>query len=146
MKGKVIIGIDVSKLSLDYVAVEPSITIPMLKKHHVLSIDNDVESIHTLLASHRVGEAFFVLEPTGTYSDKLQCLLIEHGHDFSLVNPRQSHYFCEFLGISTKHDAQAARTLAYMGATQNLAVFKAPSEQAKQRKTLLSALNGLQKT
>lgn len=146
MKGKLIIGIDVSKSTLDYVEVKPRISLSELTGCPVSQIKNDIESIMLFLSNYAVDKSFFVLEPTGSYSDKLQSILVEHGYAFALVNPRQSSHFCKFLGITSKHDVQAARTLAYMGATQHLPPYQRPRNQTKQRKKLLSAINGLLKT
>jgi transposase len=145
MEFKLIIGIDVSKSALDYSSITREITWPSLSKAVVKSLKNKVESIETFLKGIDADETLFVFEPTGTYSDKLMSILIRQGYRFALVSPNQSHHFCEMKGITNKDDKQAARTLAYMGLTQELPLYQVPSECMKRRKQLIAAINGLEK-
>ena len=147
MEGKLIIGVDVSKSTLDYVLAAEHASWSELQQAPVKQIKNEVDSIELLLASLEVAasDCLFVLEPTGSYSDKLLEVLSENAYPIALVNPSQSHHFAEFLGLKNKTDQQAARSLAYMGIGTELPLYVAPSKALKERKKLLSALNGLEK-
>ena len=147
MERKLIIGVDVSKSTLDYVLAAEHASWSELQQAPVKQIKNEVDSIEFLLSSLEVSPAncLFVLEPTGSYSDKLLEVLSENAYPIVLVNPSQSHHFAEFLGLKNKNDHQAARSLAYMAISTELPLYVAPSKALKERKKLLSALNALQK-
>lgn len=145
MKSNLVIGIDVSKSTLDYLVLKGGVSWELVRKYAVKKLTNDVESIKAFLEEFDPNETLFVFEPTGTYSDKLMCLLITMGFQFSLVSPMKAHYFGKLQGISNKNDKQAARMLAYMGISQELPLYKVPSVQTKQRKQVITALNGLEK-
>lgn len=145
MTYKLSIGIDVDKLSLNYVSYQGSQNWSSFRKQKVAQLPNTVNSIDQFLASYTPHDCLFVFEPTGSYSDKLKQLLLAHGHQFSLVNPAQSHHFSQFLGISNKSDAHSARMLAMMGGSMELALYKAPNPELEERKRSLSVLYGLLK-
>ena len=133
-----ILGIDVSKDLLDsYQLVENG-------KGCKRRIKNSIKSINKFLEAYDPQKTFVVFEPTGTYSDKLLTCLEEKKFKFSLVNPVYSHHFALAQGITVKNDQQAAKTLAQMGLSHNLPVYKPQSQQNKDRKHILQAINTLE--
>jgi len=138
---KIILAFDVSKSELDYVYYDKNTGLYTKEG----KINNDVKSIQQFLSKQDKTKVYIVFEPTGTYSDKLLCICEELGFVFSLINPTSSHYYSQMKGISTKTDAQAARTLAEMGATQNLRIYKPSSKGNRRRKSLMKHLCSLEK-
>lgn len=136
---KLSIGIDVSKDTLDFCEYDFK---TYLKESQ---LSNLTDSIEDFLGTYDKSTTLFVLEPTGTYSDKLVACLSAGGYQFSLVNPRQSHYYGLAKGILNKDDKQASRMLAEMGATQDLPLYKLPSTEIRLRKSIIQAINGLDK-
>jgi len=136
-----IVGIDVSKSDLDFA--------DYCKNQNQItqqgSTDNEEKKIEKFLKGYDPLTTLIVFEPTGSYSDKLLHYCEKMGFKVSLVSPMASHYYTKALGISTKTDAQAARTLAIMGATQNLPIYQYSSQQAKERKRLTNHLCYLEK-
>ena len=136
---KLILAFDVSKSELDYAYYDKNTGL-ITKEGR---IKNDVKSIRKFLEKQDCTKVYIVFEPTGSYSNKLLCLCEEMGFTFSLINPTSSHYYSQAKGIITKTDAQAARTLAEMGATQNLAVYKPSSKENRKRKSLMKHVSSL---
>jgi len=138
---KLVVGIDVSKSDLDFA--------DFCKTDHKITKEgdtkNEIKKIEKLLKGYDPLTTLIVFEPTGSYSDKLLHSCEKMGFKFSLVSPRASNYYTKALGISTKTDAQAARTLALMGATQSLALYQPSSKENKERKRLMNHLCYLEK-
>ena len=145
MDYKLIVGTDVSKDELDYCLVDSEMSLTEIQALEVSQVSNDVSSLAAWLSDYRGLSVHFVLEPTGSYSDKLMQLLSEYELPFSLVNPHHSHHFSELLGVTSKNDRQAARTLAYMGRRLELGLATAPSKAIEGRKRILSAIYSLDK-
>lgn len=131
-------GIDVSKDTLDIVCLPEQGSCP--KK-----IANTEHSILSWLRTLDVQRSHCVLEPTGSYSARLVYLLHEWGIAVSLVNPTQSNGFAQAQGIISKHDRQAAQSLALMGQRLDLTLYPKQDAMIQQRKQLLNALNALKK-
>lgn len=133
-----IFGIDVSQATLDLVEFSnqdnlqqiPNTTLGILEWIDQLPSKEDV---------------LCVLEPTGCYSYRLLHYLTHHGVAIKLVSPCQSHGFTQALGIISKDDRQAARTLALMGKSLDLPLYKHPNENMQRRKQLLLGINALKK-
>jgi len=133
-----IIGIDVSNKLLD-------IAYKKANQWVDFQIDNTIEAITGFLKQFDNQKVTFVLEPTGTYSDKLTTMLERMNFSFKLVNPQKSSAFMKVLGITTKDDKQAARALAIMGTSLEMPDYQTPNENIKKRKQLQMALNALEK-
>lgn len=132
------IGIDVSSATLD-IAYQ-------VKNQWVDSqIENTVESIECFLKGIDKQTTLFVLEPTGTYSDKLICTLDRLRYRMKLINPQKSSAFMKVLGITSKDDKQSARALAIAGKTLELVDYQIPHEDIKKRKQLQMVLSALEK-
>lgn len=145
MSNKLIIGIDVDKSYLSYAIVEGSASWEEMQGIKVKRISNEASSILSFLTKFSTQESLFVFEPTGSYSDKLKCLLQDHGYSFSLVNPSHSHHFSQLLSIGNKNDAQSARMLALMGQSLNLKRYQGGCPELARRKRALGVMNGLVK-
>lgn len=146
MSSKLIIGLDVSNLTLDY-CEQPAKTLPWsaVRQLPVRRIENSAEAIITLGRTYSPGNCMFILEPTGSYSDKVLEILSALDHHVYLVGTRMFNSYCQFLGIGNKNDQQAARTLAHIGSVAELPRYEVPSKVIKVRKKLFSALEGLEK-
>lgn len=133
------IGIDVSMDTLDYYDLASAGT-PVQGV-----IKNSICEIEDFLLPLDSSTVFLVVEPTGTYSDKLMELATKSGIEVRLANPQKSNHFTEVLGIVNKTDANAAYILAQMGQKLELPVFHSLSQVMKERKQIQAALNSLSK-
>ena len=146
MTPKLTIGVDVSKSKLDYLVAKQDMDWATLRKQPVKQLINEVESIADFLSQYCPTETLFVFEPTGSYSDKLSSLLSEKGFEFAMMPSQKAHYFFRGLGIDVKTDQSATRMLTYMALRLELPRFSPPSVEMKQRRQLLGAICGLEKT
>jgi len=133
MKTNLVVGFDVSKLNLDFAQMADSLKLEG-------RIDNNVKIIKKHLSQYDRSTVQIVFEPTGTYSDKLEQVLIEMGFTYHKVNPVQSHHFMLSNGVLNKTDRQAAVTLAQMGKVLDLPVHQPASQANKRRKHLIKAI------
>lgn len=143
METKIMIGIDVSKDDLDF--AEKSVLAPVNIFSSEGKIENKISAIKKFLKEYNPSNVRIILEPTGTYSDKLETVLTQLGFQYCYVNPKQSHHYALSKGIINKTDLQAARMLAEMGQVLNLPVHQAPSKENQLRKQLMKAMVSLQK-
>lgn len=142
MKTNLIVGIDVSKDDLDYAEKSLSESVKMYAGQGKIS--NTVSKIKKYLSQYDPLSVRIVLEPTGTYSNKLQTVLDQMGFQYHCVNPKKSHHYALSKGIINKTDDQAARMLAEMGQVLDLPIYVASSQSYQQRKQLLKAIAGLE--
>ena len=133
------LGIDINKNTLDYYAPNESETFDWGQ------IANEVSAIEAFLQNYSPEEVFLVVEPTGTYGDKLMELAHDHGFEIRVANPQASSHFSAAIGMINKTDKNAARMLAKMGMSLDLTEYNPPSEQLKERKQLQMALDALSK-
>ena len=133
------IGIDVSKDTLDYLHLVRE------KAASKGVIQNNVSAIKEFLSFNESEKVFIVVEPTGTYSDKLMELAHQQDFEVRLANPRKSSQFTEVLGYLNKTDENAVFILADMGQKLNLPVFHPQSDILKERKQIQMTLNALSK-
>lgn len=136
-------GIDVSKDTLDYcflprIGETPS-TITMRQ------IKNTIPAINQGFNKLANKETLFVLESTGTYSSKALAALTQLGHPVFLVHPYKSKCYMAAQGVTNKNDQQAAYSLAHMGRSMDVRLYKAPSKEMQERKQILSTITALQK-
>lgn len=142
MKTNLIVGIDVSKDTLDF--ADKSGLAPLSTFLEEGSFLNKKKNINKFLSQYDPQSVRIVFEPTGTYSDKLQQELIAQGFIYHTVNPRQSHYYALSRGVLNKTDPQAARMLAEMGQVLDLPVHQSASKENVKRKRLIKAVADLQ--
>lgn len=135
------IGIDVSFKTLDYYSKD------RLDKLTKGVCQNTELAILALLAKYDPKTYFLVIEPTGTYGDKLVELAHQKGFTIRLASPKKSSKFMEVLEILNKTDENAAWALYLMGKSKEvtLARFIPQTEMMKQRKQIQITLNGLTK-
>lgn len=136
---KLPIGIDVSMKTLDYYEVHqaaPPIT---------GILDNTIASINDFLANKNPDAVYLVIEPTGTYSDKLFELAIKNGFEVRLAAPLKSSQYTALLGIVNKTDQNAAYVLATMGEKLILPKLQLPSKIMKERRQVQMTLNSISK-
>lgn len=101
-KREVVVGVDVSKDSLDVVVRD---------RHFVLS--NDAEGHEKLVRRlRRYSVRVVIMEATGGYEAGLAVALSEHDLPVAVVNPRQVRYFAKSKGHLAKTDKIDARLLA----------------------------------
>lgn len=135
------VGIDISCLTLDYHFYN--------KNEHSEkgTINNVTEDIHCFLNLHDSKKVFFVIEPTGTYSDKLLELAHAKGFEIRLADPKKSSRYMEVMGILHKTDENAAIALTLMGRNKELKLprFNPQTENMKQRKQIQMTLNAMTK-
>lgn len=136
-----VLAFDVSKSALDFASYD------QLKNGIDAQGDlkNQNKLILKFLSKYDPATTLVVFEPTGSYSDKLMVCCHKLGFNFSLINPSASNYYTKAMGITTKTDVQAARTLALMGAKLDLPIYKMPSKESQERKRLMRHLCYLEK-
>jgi transposase len=119
----VVVGIDVSKTTLDIFAEGLG--------HRCIA--NAAEAVKAMIAS-LPRPCFLVLEATGCYDAVLRQELEQAGLPFARVNPEQARDFARAIGRRAKTDAVDARMLAEMGRRLDLAPTP-PEDPARQRLT-----------
>lgn len=130
------IGIDVSKDRLDYALAGQ-------KKSQ--QIHNQVSSIEKWLDKMDAAKVCLVLEPTGSYHDKLIQLADARGIAFVLVDPHRVHHYAKSEGCIHFNDRQAAQTLLRYAQEKQPSISTMPSEEKQYRKQLMSSLKALSK-
>jgi len=135
------IGIDISYQTLDY-HIQP-ICGEVIKA----VIENSINSITQFLGSYSAANYFLVIEPTGTYGDKLVELAHQHGFEIRLANPKRSSKFMEVLDLLHKTDENAAMALCLMGQSKEFQLprYMPQSETMKQRRQVQMTVNALAK-
>lgn len=133
---KQIIGVDVSKDTIDYV---------VFGQNQSESIANSCKSLTAWASTYKIDETVFVLEPTGTYSDKILSILSEKGFEIRLANPVKGSNFMKAIGLLHKNDQSCAKALAQMAQSIELPIYQAPSEQMQKRKQIQMSYAALSK-
>lgn len=135
------IGIDISYKTLDYHYFD---TNNKIEKGLFL---NTIQAIRIFLSEHSPEQFFLVIEPTGTYGDKLAELAHQSGFEIRLANPKRSSQFMNVLDLTHKNDENAAMALCLMGKSKvfDLPRFIPQSAIMKQRKQVQITLNALNK-
>ncbi len=136
-------GIDVSKDTLDYCILPQEIHTSDIPTVHQIS--NESENIMMDFGRSMFDQTLFVVESTGTYSSKVVHALSKMSRPIFLVNPYKSKSYMAAMGVTNKNDAQAAYSLAHMGRSLDVRLYKPPTMQMQRRKQLLSSLNALEK-
>src|SRR5690625_589854 len=134
------VGIDVSKATLDVVAVPAG---------RVRQVPNTEAGWTRLIAwVRRAGPTApcIVLEPTSTYHVGLLLALAAAGMPASLVNPRWARAFAESEGTLTKTDGVDAGVLARYAQQRQPAPTPIPSAALRELDELLTCRDGLVKS
>lgn len=111
------------------------------------SFANSQAGIARFLSRYGPREYFLVIEPTGTYGDKLTGLAHQRGHEIRLASPRRSSKFMEVLDVLHKTDENAAMALYLLGKSKEVELprYIPQSETMEQRKQIQVTLNSLSK-
>lgn len=135
-----IIGIDVSKETLDVVLIEEN-----GKKHKVFSNDTaGYNHLQQWLVSLRIEQVHACLEATGQYGDGIAEYLYEKGHLVSVTNPARIKYYGESKLHRNKTDKADAFLIAEFCLKENPACWKPLSPEMKHLRALERRLNDLQ--
>ena len=134
----IFVGIDVSKSELVVAANDQGSWIKG-------KVENTLEGIKSWLEQLNPAGKSFILESTGSYSERLIHVLHEHGATFSVINPSQSRAMSKALSKPNKTDDQDAKTLSILGEKLETRQYKMPTAGQKKRKEAFSALCSLQK-
>lgn len=136
MQVPVIVGVDVSKSTLDYT------WLPDGKAKHVT---NTTRGIATLIKEiQKVCPQITVLEATGGYQNNFVAAMHEAGLPVKVVNPRQVRDFARSLNRLGKTDALDARTLAEFGQSRKLIADRPKVPQLAQISYLLKRRDQIQ--
>lgn len=135
------IGIDISHQTLDYHTQSP------YGKVEKAVFENSISGITQFLSTYCSKRYFLVIEPTGTYGDKLVELAHQQGFEIRLAHPTRSSKFMEVLDLLHKTDENAAMALCLMGQSKEFQLprYIPQSETMKQRKQVQMTLNALTK-
>jgi transposase len=147
------IGIDVSKsdLAIAIPVVAPSTPLTKLQnrkknpqwEHRVLK--NETPAIEAWLLEQDLKKSHFILEATGTYSDKLIQALTRLQAVFSVLNPRQSKAWAVATGQKNKTDRQDAQNLSDFGAKNHPKPHQTLSPEVQKRQQAVAAQRSLKK-
>lgn len=132
---KTIIGIDISKDSLDYCCID----IASHRKTHFGKLENTKTAIDKWLNSLDLCQVEFAMEHTGHYGALLATLISGHNADFYMINPLDLK---KSLGIQRgKTDVLDAYRIASFTITNKhrLSTCKLPSKELGKIKVLMTA-------
>ena len=132
------LGIDVAKAKLDCLLLDHS-----TGKQRDKTVPNTAAGVRTLLKWLEdrgvvLAELVVVMEPTGVYHELTAEALHAAGGRVHLVNPARARNFALALGQRGKTDAADCRSLAQMGAQQQLPRWTPPTPSARMLKALLA--------
>lgn len=126
---KISVGVDISKLFLDYTWV------PDGSLHRVTNDQQGIEAFIKHIVTINAG--VIVMEGTGGYQRLLADILQEHNLPGIVVNPRQIRDFAKASGQLAKTDALDAQIIAKFGAAMELNENYAKSGQRRRLESLL---------
>lgn len=114
---KKVVGIDVSKLSIDINYKDEQGQIQRA------NLSNDEVGFEKLISQVNQGY-YFVMEATGAYHYQLACFLYAHSQQVSVINPLVAKRFCQMRFQRNKTDESDALSLREYGETQPLENWK----------------------
>ena len=143
-----IIGIDVSKLSLDCAYLR-DVDQHKAKRKRVM---NNPEGFSSLLnwaetvSGLRVSEIRFIIEPSSIYHELLVQFLDQHHATICLVNPGRVRKFAQGMGILSKNDLIDADMLTRYGLlNRKLMAYQAEAQEIGDLRSLLNRLDSLER-
>lgn len=135
-----ILGIDVSKASLDVVLL-----LEAKKVHAVFSNDQKgFKQLNRWLISQQAGEVHACLEATGQYGDGIAEYLHGLGHTVSVVNPARIKHYGESKLHRNKTDKADAYLIAEFCLKEKPALWEPLSPELKHLRALVRRLDDLQ--
>ncbi len=143
-----IIGIDVSKLSLDCAYLR-DVDQHKAKRKRVM---NNPEGFSSLLnwaetvSGLRVSEIRFIIEPSSIYHELLVQFLDQRHATICLVNPGRVRKFAQGMGILSKNDLIDADMLTRYGLlNRKLMAYQAEAQERGDLRSLLNRLDSLER-
>ena len=124
---KIVLGIDVSKKTLDAALIFDNRTISKQFKNSL----EGFKSLAAWLASLQITRVHACLEATGTYSEAVALFLHEQGHQVSVVNPLRIKGYAQSNMQRNKTDRLDARLIADFCQTKKPDEWKPPSVEVK---------------
>jgi transposase len=137
---KIVLGIDVSKKTLDAALIFDNRT---LSKQFKNTSDGH-KSLAAWLASLEIAQVHACLEATGTYSEAAALFLHERGHLVSVVNPLRIKGYAQSNMQRNKTDRLDARLIASFCQTQEPDQWLPPSAEVKQLQALVRRIEVLE--
>jgi transposase len=137
---KIVLGIDVSKKTLDAALILDNRTLSKQFK-------NAAEGFNLLAAwleSLQIKQIHACLEATGVYSEAVALFLHEQGHQVSLVNPLRIKGYAQSNMQRNKTDRLDARLIASFCQTQEPDEWLPPSETVKHLQSLVRRVEVLE--
>jgi len=141
MSDKTVLGIDISKLTLDVFLISGS-------KSQAGKFDNSASGFKRLkkwLRSSNVEQVHACMEATGSYGDKLCHFLHKEGHLVSVVNPVRVKRHGESDLRRNKTDESCARLIADFCLTKKTSLWTPPSEEILYLQSLTRRIDSLEK-
>ena len=143
-----IIGIDVSKLSLDCAWLR-NLDQNKAKRKRVENSPQDFKALLTWaqdVSGLAANELRFVVEPTGIYHEFLVQFLNQHQATIYLVNPSMVRKFAAGMGILSKNDLIDADMLTRYGLlNRKLQPYQPEAQEISDLKSLLNRLDTLER-
>lgn len=129
MNNKQVMGIDVSKATLDVAASSTS---------EVMQFANDAAGIEELGRTLKAAQAdLVVMEATGGYETAVATALVGAGFRVAVVNPRQVRDFAKATGRLAKNDRIDAQVIAQFGQAIEPEIVRLPDEDARELEALV---------
>lgn len=141
------IGIDVSKHKLDVAWLKDLTSVKVKTKTFNNKFD-ELAELTDWLKANLGGDVSFhnihlILEATGVYHEPIAYYLYDLGFKVSIVNPAFVKHYADSLGVRQKTDKKDSIVLARYGATTHPDIWTAPSDEARQLKSMLARLDAL---
>ncbi len=137
---KIVLGIDVSKKTLDAALIFDNRTFSKQFKNTT----EGFKSLAAWLESLKIEQVHACLEATGTYSEAAALFLHERGHRVSVVNPLRIKGYANANMQRNKTDRLDARLIASFCQTQEPDEWLPPSAEVKQLQVLMRRIEVLE--
>ncbi len=140
MMSEVVLGIDVSKKTLDVALIFDNRTFSK-------QFQNSAEGFKLLavwLASLQIKQVHACLEATGVYGEAVALFLHDHGHQVSVVNPLRIKGYAQSNMQRNKTDRLDARLIADFCLTQKPDAWHPPSVAVKHLQSLVRRVEVLE--
>lgn len=140
MMSEIVLGIDVSKKTLDTCLIFEGRTLSKQFKNSV----EGFQSLAAWLASLRVAEVHVCLEATGIYGEAVALFLYSRGHLVSIVNPLRIKGYAQSNMQRNKTDRLDARLIASFCLTQKPESWQPPSAEVQHLQSLVRRIDVLE--
>ena len=144
LRDLVYVGADISKDKVDFYYELGGKKSHLIVKNETNLLKAYVESLKTNLELKN-SRAWFIMEATGTYVEKLMFVLSDLEVCFSVISPHKSRAFMKTENLTTVNDKEAARMLHLFGIQKKPRAYEMPSDAQLELKQLIGAVNRLKK-